>query len=106
MASVTLDLVTHNNAQPASPAVHLEDRTASTEILSEWQPEFAVPAPGSGSGLADLGYRPGAQPVAGGVIFQRKGSPPAAEIYTDKALLLATSDSTGSRARRRSADQR
>jgi acyl-CoA synthetase (AMP-forming)/AMP-acid ligase II len=150
MASVTLDLVTHNDAQPASPAVHLEDRTvltygelaelvgeseralrydgkalvlcagdrdlptlvaylaalrlghavaflpARTEILSAYQPEFVVPAPESGTGLADLGYRPAAEPVAGTTIFQRENSRPAGEIYIDTALLLATSGSTGS----------
>src|SRR3984885_844661 len=150
MVSVTLDLVTHEDAQPASPAVHLKGNTtltygelsesvgeferalrhdskalvlcagdrdlptllaylaalrlghavaflpASNEILSAYQPEFVVPAPGSGSGLADLGYRPAAELVAGTTIFQRKHSPPAGEIYADTALLLATSGSTGS----------
>src|ERR1700678_3481316 len=45
---------------------------ASQKILSAYQPEFVVPAPGSGSGLADLGYRPAAELVAGTTIFQRK----------------------------------
>ncbi len=150
MMSATLDLVTHDDAQPTSSAVHLEghatltygelaelvgeferalrhdakalvlcagDRDlptllaylaalrlghavaflpASNEILSAYQPEFVVPAPGSGSGLADLGYRPAAELVAGTTIFQRRNSQPAGEIYTDTALLLATSGSTGS----------
>src|SRR3984957_8160057 len=149
MALPTLDLVTHDDAQPASPAIHLEDRTvlsygelaglvgefervlrhdgkalvlcagdrdlptllaylaalrlghavaflpASNEILSAYQPEFVVPAPGTGSGLADLGYRPAAELVAGTTIFQRN-SQPAGVIYADTALLLATSGSTGS----------
>ena len=69
---------------------------ASNEILSAYQPEFVVPAPGSGTGLADLGYRPAAEMVAGTAIFQRRSSQPAGEIYTDTALLLATSGSTGS----------
>jgi acyl-CoA synthetase (AMP-forming)/AMP-acid ligase II len=149
MALPTLDLVTHDGAQPAFPAVHLEDRTvlsyaelaglvgeferilrhdskglvlcagdrdlptllaylaalrlghavaflpASNEILSAYQPEFVVPAPGSGAGLADLGYRLAAE-LAGGAVFRRKGGQPAGEIYADTALLLATSGSTGS----------
>src|ERR1022692_2259353 len=140
MALATLDLVTHDNAQPTFPAVHLEDHTvlsygelaelvgeservlrhdskalvlcagdrdlptllaylaalrlghavaflpASNEILSAYQPEFVVPAPGSGPGLADLGYRPAAELVAGTTIFQRKNSQPSGEIYTDTAL--------------------
>ncbi|HEY6791716.1 MAG TPA: AMP-binding protein [Trebonia sp.] len=150
MARATLDLVTHDDAQPAFPAIHLEDRTvlsygelaglvgefervlrhdskalvlcagdrdlptllaylaalrlghavaflpASNEILSAYQPEFVVPAPGSGAGLADLGYRPAAELAVGGAIFRRKNSQPADEIYADTALLLATSGSTGS----------
>ena len=68
---------------------------ASNEILSAYQPEFVVPAPGSGSGLADLGYHPAAELVAGTTIFQRN-SQPAGVIYADTALLLATSGSTGS----------
>ncbi len=67
---------------------------ASDEILSAYQPEFVVPAPGSGSGLAGLGYRPAAEPVAGMTVF-RRASQPAGEIYRDMALLLGTSGSTG-----------
>jgi acyl-CoA synthetase (AMP-forming)/AMP-acid ligase II len=150
MAGATLDLVAHDNAQPASPAVFLEDRTtltygelagltgeferalrfdgkalvlcagdrdlptllaylaalrlghtvaflpASNDILSAYQPEFVVPARDSANGLAGLGYRPAAEPVAGTTIFQRKNGQPAGSIYTDTALLLATSGSTGS----------
>lgn len=150
MASATLDLVTHDNAQPTFPAVHLHDRTiltygelaesvgdferalrhdgkalvlcagdrdlptllaylaalrmghavaflpASNEVLSAYQPEFVVPAPGSGTRLTDLGYCPAAELVAGTTIFRRKDSQPAGEIYIDTALLLATSGSTGS----------
>ena len=150
MMSATLDLVTHDEAQPTSSALYLKghavltygdlaesvgeferalrhdgkalvlcagDRDlptllaylaalrlghavaflpASNEILSAYQPEFVVPAPGSGSGLADLGYRPAAELAAGGAIFQRKDSQPAGDIYPDTALLLATSGSTGS----------
>jgi acyl-CoA synthetase (AMP-forming)/AMP-acid ligase II len=150
MASATLDLVTHDDAQPAFPAVHLEDRTilsygelaglvgefervlrheskalvlcagdrdlptllaylaalrlghavaflpASNEILSAYQPEFVVPAPGSGAGLANLGYRPAAELAGGTTVFLRKNSQPTGEIYTDTALLLTTSGSTGS----------
>jgi acyl-CoA synthetase (AMP-forming)/AMP-acid ligase II len=144
-ALATLDLVTHDDAQPTFPAVYLEGHTvlsygelaglvgeservlrhgskalvlcagdrdlptllaylaalrlghavaflpASNEILSAYQPEFVVPAPGSGTGLADLGYRP----AAGTAVFQRN-SQPAGEIYSDMALLLGTSGSTGS----------
>jgi acyl-CoA synthetase (AMP-forming)/AMP-acid ligase II len=150
MPSATLDLVAHDGAQPASPAVYLEDRTtltygelaravgeceralryadkalvlcagdrdlptlltylaalrlghtvaflpASNEILSAYQPEFVVPAPGSATGLADLGYRPTAELIVGATIFQRKKCQPADRIYPDTALLLATSGSTGS----------
>jgi acyl-coenzyme A synthetase/AMP-(fatty) acid ligase len=150
MMSATLDLVTHEDARPASSALYLKghavltygelaksvgeferalrydnkalvlcagDRDlptllaylaalrlghavaflpASSEMLSAYQPEFVVPAPGSGSGLADLGYRPAAELVAGVAIFQRKDSQPAGDIYPDTALLLATSGSTGS----------
>src|SRR5579863_2814455 len=38
---------------------------ASREILLAYQPEFVVPAPGPGTGLADLGYRPAPAPIAG-----------------------------------------
>jgi acyl-CoA synthetase (AMP-forming)/AMP-acid ligase II len=150
MASATLDLVTHDDAQPIAPAVYLEDRSvlsyaelaelvgeseralrydgkalvlcagdrdlptllaylaalrlghavaflpASAEILSAYQPEFVVPAPGQGIGLADLGYRPAAEPIAGTTIFHRKPSQPTGEIYIDTALLVTTSGSTGS----------
>jgi hypothetical protein len=68
---------------------------ASDEILSGYRPEFVVPAPGSGGGLAGLGYRPAAEPVAGTTVFQR-ASQPAGEIYRDLALLLGTSGSAGS----------
>src|SRR5580700_11177386 len=149
MALATLDLVTHDDAQPAFPAVYLEGHTvlsygelaqlvgeseqvlrhdskalvlcagdrdlptllaylaalrlghavaflpASNEILSAYQPEFVVPPPGSGTGLADLGYRPAAEPIAGTTVFQRS-SQPAGEICIDMALLLGTSGSTGS----------
>src|SRR5579859_7308317 len=69
---------------------------ASTEILSEYQPEFVVPAPGTGAGLADLGYRPAAELTGVTTIFRRQNSRPDTEIYIDTALLLATSGSTGS----------
>jgi hypothetical protein len=73
-----LDLVTHDDARLALPAVHLEDRTTLTygelaELVGEYQPEFVVPTP----------------------IFQREDSQPAGEIYIDTALPLATSGSTG-----------
>lgn len=149
MASATLDLVTHDNARPASPAVHLADRTtltygelaesvgeseralrhdgkalvlcagdrdlptlfaylaalrlghavaflpASNEILSAYQPEFVVPAPGRTTGLTDLGYRPAAETIAGVAVFRRNTSRPAGEIFIDTALLVTTSGSTG-----------
>jgi AMP-binding enzyme len=68
---------------------------ASEEMVSAYQPEFVVPVPGSGAGLADLGYRPAAGPVAGMTVF-RRDSRPAGEMYGDLALLLGTSGSTGS----------
>src|SRR5579871_5344885 len=68
---------------------------ASNEILSAYQPEFVVPAPGSGGGLADLGYRPATEPIAGTTVFERH-SQSAGEIYREMALLLGTSGSTGS----------
>jgi acyl-coenzyme A synthetase/AMP-(fatty) acid ligase len=149
MALATLDLVGHDNARPASAAVHLEGDTAlsygelaglvgeservlrhdgkalvlcagdrdlptllaylaalrlghavaflaaSEEILSAYQPEFVVPAPGSGAGLIDLGYHPAAEPIAGTTVFQRN-SQPAGEIYAGMAVLVGTSGSTGS----------
>jgi acyl-CoA synthetase (AMP-forming)/AMP-acid ligase II len=149
MALGTLDLVTHDGARPAFPAVYLEGDTvlsygelaglvgeservlrhdgkalvlcagdrdlptllaylaalrlghavaflpASKEILSAYQPEYVVPGPGSEAGLADLSYRPAAEPIAGTTVFQRS-SQPAGEIYRDMALLLGTSGSTGS----------
>jgi acyl-CoA synthetase (AMP-forming)/AMP-acid ligase II len=149
MARATLDLVTHDAARPASPAIYLEGHTAlsygelaglvresepalrhdgkalvlcagdrdlptllaylaalrlghavaflpaSDEVLSAYQPEFVVPAPGSETGLADLGYHPAAEQIAGTTIF-RRNSQPAGDIYTDMALLLGTSGSTGS----------
>jgi non-ribosomal peptide synthetase component F len=148
-ALATLDLVGHDDARPASPAVHLEGHTvlsygelaglvgeservlrhdnkalvlcagdrdlptllaylaalrlghavaflpASDAILSAYQPEFVVPAPGSGTGLTDRGYRPAAEPIAGTTVFQRN-SQPAGEIYIGMALLVGTSGSTGS----------
>jgi acyl-CoA synthetase (AMP-forming)/AMP-acid ligase II len=70
---------------------------ASNEILSAYQPEFVVPAPGSETGLADhFDYGPAAEPLSGTMIFRRKASRPAGEIYIGTALLLATSGSTGS----------
>jgi non-ribosomal peptide synthetase component F len=150
MGAATLDLVTHDDAQPAFPAVHLEGQTvlsygelaelvgeaervlrhdskalvlcagdrdlptllaylaalrlghavaflpASDEILSSYQPEFVIPAPGEGAGLTGLGYRPAAEPIAGTTIFQRESSQPAGELYPDLALMLGTSGSTGS----------
>ncbi|HEU5333991.1 MAG TPA: AMP-binding protein [Actinocrinis sp.] len=146
----TLDLVTHGDAQPDSPAVQIDGSTvlsygelaglvraseralrydgkalvlcagdrdlptlltylaalrlghavaflpASREILSAYQPEFVVPAPGREPELAGLGYRPGAEPIADTTVFRRSGGPPAGEIFPDTALLLATSGSTGS----------
>ena len=68
---------------------------ASDEVVSAYQPEFVVPAPGSGAGLAGLGYRLAGGPIAGTAVFQRTGRP-AGEIYSDMALLLGTSGSTGS----------
>ena len=68
---------------------------ASNEILSAYQPEFVVPAPGREFGLAGLGYRPAAE-LAGTMVFRRISGEPAGEIYMDTALLLATSGSTGS----------
>lgn len=152
-ALATLDLVTHDDAQPASPAVHLDGNSvlsygelarladeagralrhdskalvlcagdrdlptllayiaalrtghavaflpASTEILSAYQPEFVVPAPSGGSGengLADLGYRPATEPIAGTTIFTRNSGQQAGEIHPSLALMLGTSGSTGS----------
>ena len=68
---------------------------ASDEILSAYQPEFVVPAPGGGAGLADLGYRPAGELIAGATVF-RRDSRPAGELYAGLALLLGTSGSTGS----------
>jgi acyl-CoA synthetase (AMP-forming)/AMP-acid ligase II len=68
---------------------------ASEEILSAYQPEFVVPAPGSGAGLTDLGYHPAAEPIAGTTVFQRN-SQSAGEIYAGMAVLVGTSGSTGS----------
>jgi acyl-CoA synthetase (AMP-forming)/AMP-acid ligase II len=149
MALAALDLVTHDYAWPASPALHLEGQPALTygelaelvstseqvlrhdrkalvlcagdrdlptllaylaalrlghavaflpaspEVLSAYQPEFVVPAPGSEPELASLGYRPVAEPLAGTTVFQRGGAP-AGEIHRDLALLVGTSGSTGS----------
>jgi hypothetical protein len=67
-----LDLVTHDGARPALPAVHLAGLTALTD-----------------GELAELAgeYQPG---------LQRGSSQPAGEIYIDTALPLATPGSTGS----------
>src|SRR6202161_1126545 len=55
---------------------------ASEEVLSAYQPEFVVPAPGSGKGLADRGYRPAADPIAGTTVFRRgEQQCRAGEIY-------------------------
>jgi len=71
-----LDFVTHDDARPALPAVHLEGRITLTygelaELIGEYQPEFVAPVPG--------------------------------EIYIDTALLLAISESVG---RPKTADRR
>jgi acyl-CoA synthetase (AMP-forming)/AMP-acid ligase II len=149
MPPATLDLVTHDDAQPTFPAIYLDghnvlsygelaelvgeseralrhdgkalvlcagDRDlptllayiaalrlghavaflpASNEMLTAYQPDFVVPAPGQETGLADLGYCPVAESVVGTTIFRRKGRP-GGEIFADTALLLATSGSTGS----------
>ena len=68
---------------------------ASGEVLSAYQPEFVVPAPGSEGGLAGLGYCPAGAPVAGTTVF-RRADRSAGEIYGGMALLLGTSGSTGS----------
>ena len=148
-ALATLDLITHDDAKPAAPAVHQAgqpalsygelaglagqaeqvlrhdtkalvlcagDRdlptlvaylaalrlghavaflSASAEVISAYQPEFVVPAPGSAAGLADLGYRPATAQIAGATVFQRT-SRPAGEIYPGLAVMLGTSGSTGS----------
>ena len=111
MALAALDLVGHDGARPASPAVFLEGQRvlsygelaylaalrlghavaflpASDEILSAYQPEFVVPAPGSGAGLAGLGYRPAAEPVAGATVFQRSSHPDAVICGTDDVVHL------------------
>ncbi|WP_158839824.1 AMP-binding protein [Saccharothrix deserti] len=150
MALAMLDLVTHEEAPPRSPAVHLAgartltyadltglvggaerslrhdgkalvlcagDRDlptllvylaalrlghtvaflpATAEVLSAYQPEFVVPAPGAGEGLADLGYRPGEHSIGGTQVFRRRAAGPADDIFAHTALLLATSGTTGS----------
>jgi acyl-CoA synthetase (AMP-forming)/AMP-acid ligase II len=143
----TFDLVTHEDASPRSPAVHITgvgtltygelagqvdvvrkslrcdtkalvlcagDRDfptllaylaalrlghtvaflpAAPEILAAYQPEFVVPAPGTGADLAGLGYRPCEEPAG---VFRRRADRPADDIFEDTALLLATSGTTGS----------
>ncbi|MFL6126423.1 AMP-binding protein [Actinophytocola sp.] len=79
---------------------------ASAEILSAYQPEFVLPAPGTEPGLRDLGYVPGEDVTAGVSVFRRRPTRPANDSHTndihtndiheDTALLLATSGSTGS----------
>jgi len=70
---------------------------ASAQVLSAYQPEFVVPAPGQDmAGLAGAGYRPAGGLVAGTAVFGRDSTRAAGEIYSDTALLLATSGSTGS----------
>jgi acyl-CoA synthetase (AMP-forming)/AMP-acid ligase II len=71
---------------------------ATPENLSAYQPEFVVPAPGpeAPAALAELGYRPAAESIAGATIFSRDSSRPAGEIFPGTALLLSTSGSTGS----------
>jgi acyl-CoA synthetase (AMP-forming)/AMP-acid ligase II len=150
MAPAMLDLVTHDDASPRSPALHLAggrtltygdlagqvgdvarslrhdgkalvlcagDRDlptllaylaalrvghtvaflpATAEILSAYQPEFVVPAPGAGDGLTDLGYHASEDLPGGTRIFRRRAAQPAADIFADTALLLATSGTTGS----------
>jgi acyl-CoA synthetase (AMP-forming)/AMP-acid ligase II len=68
---------------------------ASQQVLSAYQPEFVVPAPGSGAGLAGLGYRLAGELGGGAAVFRRAGRA-AGEIYGGLALLLGTSGSTGS----------
>jgi hypothetical protein len=95
-----LDLVTHDDARPALPAVHLEGRTTLTygelaELVGEF--ERALRCDGKAlvlcAGDRDLGT----------TIFQGENSRPAGEIYIDTVLLLATSGSAG---RPKTADRR
>jgi acyl-CoA synthetase (AMP-forming)/AMP-acid ligase II len=65
------------------------------EVLAAYRPEFVVPGPGGGHGLAELGYAPGEE-WAGVRVFRRRTSGSAGGIRADTALLLATSGSTGS----------
>ena len=83
MASETLDLVTHDNARPASPALFLVGNVTMTygepaKSVSEY--ETALRRDGKAlvlcAGDRDL-------PVAGTAIFRRKGTNPTGEIYTD-----------------------
>jgi acyl-CoA synthetase (AMP-forming)/AMP-acid ligase II len=67
---------------------------ASGAVVSAYEPEFIVPGPGGGAGLAGLGYRPAGE-VAGTTVFGRV-SRPAGEVFGEMALLLGTSGSTGS----------
>jgi acyl-CoA synthetase (AMP-forming)/AMP-acid ligase II len=70
---------------------------ATAEILSAYQPEFVVPAPGAEAGLAELGYRPGEDAALSHVrVFRRGTAQPAGDIDAHTALLLATSGTTGS----------
>jgi acyl-CoA synthetase (AMP-forming)/AMP-acid ligase II len=69
---------------------------ASAEILSAYQPEFVVPAPGGEAGLCELGYLPGDDVTAGVRVFRRRATRSASDIHEHTALLIGTSGSTGS----------
>lgn len=69
---------------------------AAAEILSAYQPEFVVPAPGGEADLCELGYQPGEGVTAGVRVFRRRATRSAGDIDEHTALLLATSGSTGS----------
>jgi acyl-coenzyme A synthetase/AMP-(fatty) acid ligase len=69
---------------------------ASPDILSAYQPEFVVPAPGARVDLGELGYLPGEDVTAGVPVFRRRAAQPTSDIHPDTALLLSTSGSTGS----------
>jgi acyl-CoA synthetase (AMP-forming)/AMP-acid ligase II len=67
----------------------------TAEVLAAYRPEFVIPGPGGGQGLAELGYSPGEE-FAGVRVFRRRSNDSGGDILAETALLLATSGSTGS----------
>ncbi|MFI9007912.1 AMP-binding protein [Actinosynnema sp. NPDC053489] len=69
---------------------------ASREVLSEYEPEFILPAPDGAGNPVDGDYEPVGDVIAGVRLLRRRAGRTAEAIFERTAVLLATSGSTGS----------